>query len=288
MKLRNLDLDLLRTFCKIIDTGGFTAASDHLHITQSTVSVHMARLEEFVGYRLIDRQRGAVILTEHGEVLLSYARRILAINDETIFRMSDFEIKGMLRLGVVEYLAPHRVPAILSRLRATFPKLDLRLKIDLSGSLLRELEEGKLDVVIAARSEANQGGVNLLEEQLFWAAHHDFRLEADKPLPLALLPPPCFYREAAISALNSIGRSWVGAVTTMNVGGVQAAVSAGLAVGVLSQSSLLPNIRRMGETEGFPALPKFNIALFTGQGDVSLDVKPIVEFIMAEISNLSV
>lgn len=287
MKLRNFDLDLLRTFCKVVDTGGFTSASDHLHVTQSTVSVHMARLEEFVGYRLLDRQRGGVLLTEHGEVLLNCARQILNLNDQTMMRMADFELRGSLRLGVVEYLAPHRLPGIIARLRSTFPGLDLRLKIDLSGSLHRDLDDGKLDIVIAARMDGVAGGLDFIEEQLCWAINSELPVDREGPVPLAMLPPPCFYREAAIRALDLAGRAWVPAVTTMNVGGVQAAVNAGLAVGVLSQSSLLSSMKVLGAEDDFPPLPSFRLAVFTGRGEPYPGVKPVVAFIMGEVAGSS-
>jgi DNA-binding transcriptional LysR family regulator len=285
MRQINLDLDLLRCFVTVVETGGFTAASKRLHRTQSTVSVQIKRLEESVGKTLLDRSRRNVSPTEQGEMLLSYARRILKLNDETVLHLSGKEIQGTLRLGIVEYLAPHRLPQIISKLRAVYPRLDLRLRIDLSSRLRNELEEGKLDLVIAAQDSSEKKGKELFQEQLCWAVGPFEIPEAPEPLPLAFLPPPCFYREAAIQALDEIGRPWVCAVTTMNISGVQSAVSAGLAVGVLSRTSLLPTMKMLGPDKLFPALPSFSIAVFTKGNEKDLATQPLIDFIAKEISH---
>ncbi|WP_195829995.1 LysR family transcriptional regulator, partial [Bordetella pertussis] len=77
-----LDPVLLRSFVTVVDTGNFTRASEHLHLTQSTVSQHVIRLEENLGCRLLDRGQRHVLPTEEGERLLGYARSILRLADE--------------------------------------------------------------------------------------------------------------------------------------------------------------------------------------------------------------
>jgi DNA-binding transcriptional LysR family regulator len=284
MRQINLDLDLLHCFVTVVEAGGFTAASERLLRTQSTVSVQIRRLEECVGATLLDRSRRNVSPTEHGEILLSYARRMLKLNDETVLRLSGKELQGTLRLGIVEYLAPHRLPGIISKLRLSYPRLDLRLRIDLSSRLRNELEEGKLDLVIAAQDSSEKAGKELFQEQLCWAVGPLAIPEASEPLPLAFLPPPCFYRDAAIQALDEIGRPWMCAVTTMNISGVQAAVTAGLAVGVLSRTSLLPSMQMLGPDKRFPPLPSFSIAVFTKGRETNQATQPLIEFIAKEIS----
>jgi DNA-binding transcriptional LysR family regulator len=282
-ELKNMDVDLLRTFVTVIDAGGFTAASDCLNRTQSTVSVQVMRLEEQIGRKLLERGRGKVKPTEQGEILLSYARRILRLNDETVLRMSDPEVQGRLRLGIVEYLAPHRLPEIISKLRSAYPKLDLYLKIDLSSNLRKDLDEDKLDVVIAAKAKPNADGIEIFQEQLCWAISNDQMIDKNAPVPLVFLPSPCFYRAAAIEALDKINCPWICAVTTMNVSGVQAAIVAGLAIGVLSRTSMLPSMKILGSDQGFPVLPKFSVAVFTRKGEQKLSIQPLIDFIAREV-----
>src|SRR6202007_2691432 len=77
-----LDLELLRSFVSVVDAGGFTRAGERVHRTQSTVSQQIRRLEESTEKPLMHRDGRGVTLTEEGERLLSYARRILALTEE--------------------------------------------------------------------------------------------------------------------------------------------------------------------------------------------------------------
>ena len=77
-----LDLDLLRSFVSVVDTGGFTRAGERVHRTQSTVSQQIKRLEESLGHTLLHRNGKQTTLTEQGERLVSYARRLLALEQE--------------------------------------------------------------------------------------------------------------------------------------------------------------------------------------------------------------
>lgn len=76
------DTSLLRTFVAVSDSGSFTKAAREVNLTQSAVSLHVKRLEDQVGSRLIVRNARGVRLTGQGEILLSYARRILALYKE--------------------------------------------------------------------------------------------------------------------------------------------------------------------------------------------------------------
>ena len=76
---------------------------------------------------------------------MQYARKIMNLNEEVIRKLSDRDLQGVLRLGIVEYLATHRVSKIISRLTDAFPNLDLRLRFDLSRNLRNELEKGELE-----------------------------------------------------------------------------------------------------------------------------------------------
>ena len=86
------DTALLRTFVAICDSGSFTNAAREVNLTQSAVSLHVKRLEDQVGSRLIVRNARGLRLTEHGEVLLSYARRILALYKEVEHRLGRDDV----------------------------------------------------------------------------------------------------------------------------------------------------------------------------------------------------
>ncbi len=110
-----LDLVLLRTFVSVVDTGNFTRAGEHLHLTQSTVSQQVIRLEQNLGCRLLDRSQRQVLPTEEGERLLGYARRLLRLSDEASEALSPAHGDGVLRLGVPEDLAGEVLMPVLTR-----------------------------------------------------------------------------------------------------------------------------------------------------------------------------
>ena len=94
MHTANLDIDLLRSFAAVADTGGFTAAGEVVARTQSTVSIQIKRLEEIVGKKVFERTSRSLALTPEGEMLLGYARRILELNDETVRRIAEPPVTG--------------------------------------------------------------------------------------------------------------------------------------------------------------------------------------------------
>ncbi len=279
---KNIEIALLRSFVHVAETGSFTHAGTRANKTQSAISVQIRNLEERIGQRLLDRSGRAVCLTEQGEVLLGYAKQMLRINDEAVYRLAQGQHRVQMRLGLVEYLAPHRLPSIVSNLTQAFPQYDFSVKIDLSKRLRADLLEGKLDVVIAARDEGDTSGKALFSEPLVWATR-GANVDTDQPLAMAFLPPPCFYREAATKALDAVGRAWVCSVTTMNISGVQMAVNAGLAVGVLGQTSVQAGMTVLGEKNGLPPLPTFQVAVFASQDPHSAGTEPLIRFLTEAI-----
>ena len=280
---KNIELVLLRSFVQVADCGSFTLAGQRSHKTQSTISVQIRTLEERLGHQLIERSSRILQLTEQGELLLGYARQMLRIHDEAVARLTLSGQRQQVRVGLVEYMAPHRLPGIVASLPGAFPLLDVLVKIDLSSRLRQDLADGKLDVVIAARKPDEQVGRLLFHESLVWVTC-DKALALQRPLPMAFLPSPCFYRDAACAAMNELALPWVCKVTTMNVAGVQAAVSAGLTLGVLGRTSVMPGMHRLGEAEGFPALPGFAVAVFASDKDKMTPHTQLIDFLVNAVS----
>src|SRR5258705_11207574 len=108
-----LDLDLLRSFVSVVDSGGFTRAGERVHRTQSTVSQQIKRLEEDVGQPLLIRNGKDVTPTEAGERLLSYARRLLSLAEEARDVVARPGHEGVVRLGIPEGFAAYRLGKML-------------------------------------------------------------------------------------------------------------------------------------------------------------------------------
>src|SRR5437016_12535836 len=108
-----LDVDQLRTFIAIVETGSFTRAAEVVHKTQSAVSMQMKRLEERLDRPIFARDGRSSKLTEDGERLLDYARRIVKLNVEALTAFSEAELSGRVRLGGPDDYADRHLPEVM-------------------------------------------------------------------------------------------------------------------------------------------------------------------------------
>ena len=99
MSTASLDIDLLRSFVAVADSGSFTAAGELVARTQSAISVQIKRLEELLDARVFERTSRSLALTPAGERLLGYARRMLALHDESLRAVTEAPGAGELRVG---------------------------------------------------------------------------------------------------------------------------------------------------------------------------------------------
>lgn len=263
--LINLDVDLLRTFVTIAQAGNFTRAAERLLRQQSTISLQMKRLEDALGQRLLDRTPRSVCLTPEGEAVLSYAQRILDLNDEMVSLVVEPLMQGNVRLGVPEDFASHHMTGILSRFAQAYPSVTLEVTCDLTLNLLAGFRSGNFDVVLVKREQgAGTQGVRVWREPLVWVlGHHDF-LAGSGPLPLVVSPDPCVYRKRAINALNRARRRWRVAYTCASLAGTLAAVRAGLGIAVLPRD-MVPHGLHVTDGNPLPDLKDTEIALLTSR-----------------------
>jgi DNA-binding transcriptional LysR family regulator len=259
-----LDIDLLRSFVSVVDAGGFTRAGERVHRTQSTVSQQIRRLEDALGRELLNRNGRQATPTEEGERLLSYARRILALAAEARDVVARSAGDGVVRLGIPEDFAAYRLAELLSRFARARPGLRLDVRCGLSVRLARDLERGELDLALFKRDAGDsraRGAIGIWPERLHWVASRRHRLDPSGPVPLAVFEQGCLYRDRAIHALESAGRAWHIAYTSPNLAGIQAAVSAGLGVSILTDVGVLPGHRVLGRRDGFPPIPSTELTL---------------------------
>lgn len=260
-----LELDLLRTFVAVVEAGGFTRAAERVNRTQSTVSQQIRKLEDDLGRRLLDRSGAAPVLTEEGELLLGYARRLLALAAEARQALSGPGRRPVLRLGVPEDFAGRRLTDLLSGFARACPELRLDTTSGWSVEIRRLLEAGELDLGLVKRDGGEGRCLARWPERLAWVAGREADLAAD-PLPLALFPQGCIYRSRAIAALEASGRRWHVGFVGQGLAGVQAAVASGLGIGLLPADTVAATHRRLGPDEGFAAPPPTELALLARSG----------------------
>jgi DNA-binding transcriptional LysR family regulator len=257
------DLDLLRSFVSVVDARGFTRAGERVHRTQSTVSQQIRRLEQSVGRPLLSRDGRRIALTEEGERLLSYARRLLALAQEARDVLGRPTGGGIVRLGLPEDFAAHRLAAVLSQFMRSRPGLRLDVRCDLSVLLRGALERGELDLILFKREAGESGGITLWPERLSWVTSRSRAVDIhNDPVPLVVFPQGCLYRDRAIHALETAGRTWYVAYTSPNFSGIQAAVSVGFGVSILPHTAVVaPSHRVLTAKDGFPKVGNTELAL---------------------------
>jgi DNA-binding transcriptional LysR family regulator len=282
-----IDVDQLRTFIAIAETGSFTRAADIVHKTQSAVSMQMKRLEERLGRPIFARDGRASKLTEDGERLLDYARRIIKLNVEVLAAFSDAELTGRVRLGVPDDYADRYLPEIMARFSRAYPGVELTVICEPTIELVQRIGANELDLSIVTNTETDRPGDTFRQEQLLWVTSNRHAIHLDQPLPLALGRPTCRWRRVAIDCLEKIGRPYRVLYTSANAGAVAAAVLAGLAVSVFPESGLRPGMRVLTPSDGFPALAPCRIGLLRNPHESSALADALAEHIISSLDNLS-
>lgn len=276
MRIPDLDLDLLRCFVTVAEQGGFTAAGTALGLTQSAVSLKVKRLEDLVRRPVFQRTSRRVGLTREGETLLAYARRMLALNDEAVRRLVAPPVAGRLRLGVADHFVPRSLAPMLARFATTYPEVRLEVEVGRSHELRAKQARGGLDLVLGKRRDGETAGVPIWTETVVWAASPDWQAPEGRPLPLALLPEGCMFRERALAALARAGLAFEAVFTCDSLLGLAAAAQAGFAMTVLGRSGFPPGLR---EVSGLPPLGVVEMAIFGDETGRSPVVAPLVGLI---------
>jgi DNA-binding transcriptional LysR family regulator len=266
MGLDMLDIELLRSFVSVVDAGGFTRAGERVHRTQSTVSQQVKRLEDSVGRPLLIRNGKQATLTDEGERLLSYARRILALEQEARDVVARPVIDGVVRLGIPEDFAAYRLTELLSGFVRSRPTLRLDVRSGLSMGHKQALERGELDLALFKRNAGEGDAIAAWPEKLQWVTSREHPVDLGRdPVPLAVAEQGCLYRNRLIHSIEAAGRTWHIAYTSPNLSGIQAAVSAGLGVSILPDVAILPEHRVIAPANGFPPITNTELALVAAE-----------------------
>lgn len=257
-----LDLELLRTFVSVVDAGGFTRAGERVHRTQSTISQQIRKLEGQLGQPLLLRQRAGreVHLTEHGERLLGYARRLVELAQEAAAVMQSPASADVIRLGVPEDFDVRSLMALLGGFAARHPTIRLDTVNGLSVELGRRVIAGELDLALLKRDADGQPALARWPETLRWVAGKELDLR-DDPVPLVVFGHGCLYRNRAIHAIEASGRSWRIAFTSQSLVSIQAAVAANLGVSLLPSTAVQRDHRVLTGRTGFAPAPPTELAL---------------------------
>ncbi|RFZ87543.1 LysR family transcriptional regulator [Shinella sp. WSJ-2] len=228
-----LDPRLLRAFVAVADAGSFTAAADRLHMTQSTMSQQIARLEEAIGRDLVDRAARPVRLTVTGERLLGHARRILTLQSEALTLVAETSGTTSVRIGMPDDIATPE----MARVFAAFTKRHRQARLDvttgLRSDLTRRYRAGELDIVVLKEDTPTADAWASFAEPIAWYTAVDAASDLPDPVPLVTFPPGGLYRDAMFERLERERRRWYVAFTSASLRNVLMAIEAGLGLSML-------------------------------------------------------
>nr|WP_206338602.1 LysR family transcriptional regulator [Antarcticimicrobium sediminis] len=259
--LRNLDITTLRSFVAVADYGGVTRAAGFLHLTQSAVSMQLKRLEGLLDLQLLDRSGRTIALTAAGDQLLAYARRMVALNDEVIGRLTDQAFEGEIVLGVPHDIVYPAIPSVLQRFNADFPRVKVQLLSSYSRKLKQAYGRGECDLILTTEPQSAEGSETLVELPLNWLGAPGGSCWRQRPLRLAF-GRLCMFRPEAIAALNRAGIDWELAVESDSDRTIEATVSADLAVTAMLDGSEPPHLEPIDHGGALPVLPASKINLY--------------------------
>jgi len=249
------DSELLRTLVAVADAGSFAKAGARLHLTQSTISQQMKRLEEHVEQPLFAPSGRCRVLTESGELLLGYARKILALNESAAVAMRHGASSGVVRVGVVQDFAETRFPHALRTFARRHPTVRVEARVASSRELSALVDDGMLDMAIVFDEPKTRRGEVIRKVSLAWLAARDFAPPTPgEPWPLILFEAPCSFRDTAISVLDAKAIPWRVVYTSPSLTGLHAAARAGLGVSVRISDQAADGLRPLGKPDGLPPL----------------------------------
>lgn len=264
--LPNLDVDVLKTFLAIADTGNFTRAAEEVHKTQSAVSMQMRRLEEVVGRPIFARDGRQSRLTSDGHRLVEYARRLVTLNDEAVSAFTKPDMMGTLRFGTPDDYADRFLPEILARFSRTHPLVQVDVDCQMSRLLFECTRRGELDLALVTFGCDIVTDEPVRTEKLVWVTSAKHSVHLLDTLPLAISQMGCDWRPMATGALENCGRKFRIGYSSANSNAVNAAVMAGLAVGAVPELCVRPGMRVLTERDGFPPLGTFDIGIVRKPG----------------------
>ncbi len=257
----NIDIQSLRSFILADKLGSFSKAADSLNCTQAALSFRIKKLEERLGTRLFHRNYHTLQLTTSGNSLLSEAQSVLRAHDQMVQKAQRIEVQEVVRLGVPDELTKPLFQNVMSQHQGQ-DGINIELTMLLCRDLMELVETNELDMAVTTVPPETYGGQQLGTRNLVWVASPEFEYQPDKPIPLALHPQRCIYRDLVLSVFETSGIEYRVQFSAQGSMSVQAAVAAGIGLTVITDGVIPPELVEAPEEWGLPNLGLIDIRLF--------------------------
>lgn len=274
----DLDSHLLRAFLAVAEIGTVSGAAASLNRTQAAVSMQLRKLEDLVGVRLFSRSSKGLSLTEHGQIMLPYAREIVTLGDEAGKRLTGKTIRDRIRLGVVEDFAAGHLIEILRNFRDQNPDIEIDIIIEPNRRLADLFSEGALDVAVCDITCLPRKPTLIWTEYLMWTVRSDFVVDAGKPLPIIMFEEGCPWKTPTTGALSQRNIKWKTACVASTLVAMATAVRVGIGIGPMITSTQPEGCRTLDKSSDLPGPIRIEIGLYN-QPEIAEGARYLVEFI---------
>lgn len=281
--MKTLDMDVLTMVVAVADAGSFVRGAASVHRSQSAVSMRIKALEQALGKPIFERRARSVVPTPEGSVLVDYARRMLALRDETWAALVHPQVKGRVVIGVPDDYASSLLPPVLRKFSATYPKVEIQVIGLPSHALAPLVSENKVDLACMTRVPGLRGERVRLEPTVWAGAARGAALWRERPLPIAVFAAGSVARENAIRALKRARIAYRTSYESPSLLGLFSMVEAGLAVAPIARCAMPAHFVELGRTHGLPPLPPLEIVLARSAGSSRPECDFLAEQILEEL-----
>jgi DNA-binding transcriptional LysR family regulator len=283
--MRNLDITTLRSFIAVSDAGGVTRAAAFLNLTQSAVSMQIKRLEESLGLTLLDRQGRGVALTSAGEQLLTYARRIVDLNDEVYGKLTNTVWEGEIILGVPHDIIYPAIPQVMKAMQRDFPRVKVHLISSYTSDLKIQFARGAVDVILTTETAPDGEAEILMKVPLRWYGAPGGQAWKTTPLPVAFCNH-CSFRPVALASLEKDKTPWDLVLSSDSDRAIEVAVSADLAITSVLEGHEPPQFEAIPCNANLPELGYQSVALYRGSARSQI-IEPLCSLLRREFAAIS-
>lgn len=269
----SFDIDVLRGFIAGIELGSYARAADQLGRSTSALSTQLRRLEASAGTALLRKDGRGLALTQAGQVLFDYAKRLLALHDEAMSAVQDMGTEGAVRVGIQHDFCEELLPRALGRFARAHPRVRLQTRVGRNAQLLHAVASGDLDFALAwGEHSAGLRKEVIARVPMAWIgpAQPEVFPQLGTEIPLVVYEDACRFRTAAVAALDRARIPWLVTMTSPHLSGLWAGVSAGLGLSVRTPLGLPQAVCCLDRLEWkLPPLPTQALALYRRAGPMS-------------------
>ncbi len=266
--MTNIPTDLLRALVTVVDCRSFTKAAAALGVTQPAVSAQIKRLQALLGSDVFDRSSHEISLTPQGELVVSYARRLLSLNDQIVqIGSAGPRPELVIRVGTPSDFVASRLPATLARFRERWPDVRFIVRTNYyMDTLVRELHSGELDLFIGLSMNRPHDARHMWAHEAVWVRGPTTELDPKRPIPLVSYGESSVYYQAAVQVFKKAGLDWEVVFTGPSMMSLTSAVAAGLGVMPIIRRRANDNKLVVWEDGPLPKLPDLHSGIFIREG----------------------